>query len=79
MFNNTWRCIYPRPRKLVFDYVYEFKRDFTPLLKYFDIKPVLTTINNQKANDLVEQVHQLILNMIVTKDPDNKVFDYIYP
>ena len=27
----------------------------------------------------MEQVHQLISNMLVTKDLDNKVFDYIYP
>ena len=33
MFNNTWICRYPRPRKVVFNNVYGFKRDFTPLLK----------------------------------------------
>ena len=27
----------------------------------------------------MEQVHQLILNMLVTNDLDNKVFDYIDP
>ena len=27
----------------------------------------------------MERVHQVILNMLVTKDLDNKVFDYIYP
>ena len=36
-------------------------------------------INNPQANALVEQVHQLIYNMLVTKDIDNKVFNYIYP
>ena len=27
----------------------------------------------------MDQVHQVILNMFVTKDIDNKLFDYIYP
>ena len=57
----------------------EFKQDFTPLLKDFDVKPVLTSIKNHQANAPVERVHQAILNILVTKDFDNKVFDYIYP
>ena len=58
---------------------YEFKRYFTPFLKYFGIKPVLTSVKNPQANNPVERVHQVILNMLVTKYIDNKVFDYIYP
>ena len=49
------------------------------MLKNSDIKTALTTIKNPQANALLDMMHQLILNMIVTKDPDNKVFDYIYP
>ena len=79
MFNNTWLCRYLHLRKVVFDHGSEFKRDFTPLLKDFDIKPVLTTIKNSQANYPVEQVNQLIMSMLVTKDLDNKVFDHIYP
>ena len=55
----------------------EFKRYFTPLLKEFDIKPVLTSVRKPQANAPVEQVNQLILNMLVTKNLDNKVFEYI--
>ena len=79
LFNNTLLCRYPCPRKVVFDNRSEFKRDFTPLLKDFDIKPVLTSVKNPQANAPVERVHQVILNMLVTKDLDNKVFDYIDP
>ena len=57
----------------MFDNLSEFKRDFTPLLKYFDIKPVLTKIKNPQANAPVEWVHQVILNMLVTKDLGNKL------
>ena len=63
----------------MFDNESEFKQDFTPLLKDFDIKPVLTSIKNPRANAPVKQVNQVILNMLVTKDLDNKVFDYIDP
>ena len=49
------------------------------MLKDFDIKTVLTTIKIPQANAPVEPVHQVILNMPITKDISNKVFDYIYP
>ena len=49
------------------------------MLKEFDIKPVLTSVKNPQANAPVERAHQVILNMLVTKDIDNKVFDYIDP
>ena len=49
------------------------------MLKYFGIKPVLTSVKNPQSHAPVEQLHQVILNMPVTKDIDNKVFDYKYP
>ena len=70
---------YPRTRKVVFDNGPEFKRDFDPLLKDFDIKPVLTSVKNPQSNAPFERVHKIILNMPVTKDLDNKVFDYTDP
>ena len=63
----------------MFDKGSEFKRYFTPLLKDFDIKPVLTSVKNPQANALVEIVHKVILNMLVTNDLDNKVFNNIDP
>ena len=61
----------------MFENGYEFKQDFITLLKYFNIKPVLRTIKNPQANASVKLLHLLISNMIVIKDIDNKVFDYI--
>ena len=49
------------------------------MLKELNIKPILNSIKNRKANAPVERVNKSILNMLVTKDIDNKVFDYIYP
>ena len=60
----------------MFDNGSEFKQEFTTLLKYFNIKHILTTIKNLQTNGPVERVHQVILNMLVTKDLDNKVFDH---
>ena len=39
LFNNTWICRYLRPQKVVFDNSYEFKQDFTTLLKYLKDLP----------------------------------------
>ena len=61
----------------MFDNGSEFKRDFTTLIKDFGVKPVLKTIQNSQANALEERLHKIILNMLATKDFDNKVFDYI--
>ena len=63
----------------MFDNGSGFKQDFTHLLNYFDVKPLLTPVKKPQFNGPVEQVHQVILNMLVTKDIDNKIFDYIYP
>ena len=80
LFNNTWLSRYPRPTRVVFDNGSEFKRDFVPLLKDFDVsKPVLTSIKNPQSNAPVERVHQVLHNMIVTKDIDGRTFDYIDP
>ena len=79
MFNKTWISRYPNPLKVVFDNGSGFIPDFTPVLKVFDIKPAVTTIKNPQPNASVERVHQVIINMLVTKDLANKVFDYIGP
>ena len=63
----------------MFEYISEFKQDSIPLPKDFDIKPILKTNKNSESNSPVERVHQVMLNMLVTKDLDKKVFEYIYP
>ena len=79
VFNNARLCRYPHPRKVVFDDGSKFKGGFTPFLKDFDVKCVLTKVKKPQANALVERVYQVMLNMLVTKDLYNRVFDYIYP
>jgi Integrase core domain. len=79
LFNNYWLSRYPRPVEVVYDNGSEFKKDFQPLIEDFDIKPKCTTVENPQANAPVERVHQVIHNMIRTKDLSNHVFDYIDP
>ena len=77
MFNNNCIIRYPCPLKVVFDNGSEIKRDSAHLIKHLGIKPVLTSVKNSQANAPVERVHQVILNMLVTRDLDNKLFDHI--
>jgi hypothetical protein len=77
--NNTWLSRYPRPKRVVFDNGSEFKHNFIPLLKDFDIKPVLTSIKNPQANAPVERIHQVLGHMFLTKDLNSQIFDYIDP
>ena len=77
MFNHTRLCIYPIPEKFVFYYGTGL-RGFVPLLNCLSIKPFFITLKNPQSNASVEKVHQIMYDIIVTKDLGNKVFDYIY-
>ena len=52
---------------------------FVTLLKDFDIKPIPTTAENLQGNSPVERIHQVIHNMIKTKELDTLIFHYIQP
>ena len=79
IFNSTWLARYPRPRKVIFDNGNEFKKDFLPLLKYFSIKPTPTTIKNPQANAILERVHQVLGDMLRTKNLQQYDFDALDP
>ena len=79
LFNYTWLCRYPRPKRVRFDNGSEFKRDFIPLLDDFAIKPKPTTIKNPQSNAIVERVHQVVGDMLRTKDLKEYTFDSINP
>ena len=49
------------------------------LLKDFDIKPKPITVENPQGNSPVERIHQVVQDMIRTKELDKLVFDYIDP
>ena len=64
--------------QVVFDNGYELKMRLHSFAKGLSYKPVLITIKTHKLTLLLDRVHQVILNMLVTKDIDNKVFDHVY-
>ena len=68
IFNNVWLSRYPRPRKVIYDNGNEFKKDFLPLLEDFSIRPTPTTIENPQANAVLERIHQVLGNMLRTKE-----------
>ena len=79
LFNQAWLSRYPQPSKVVFDNGSAFKIHFMRLLKDFDIKPRPTTVENPQGNSPVERIHQVIHDMIKTKELDKLIFDYIDP
>ena len=79
IFNSTWLARYPRPRKVIFDNGNEFKKDFLPLLRDFNIKPTPTTIKNPQANAILERVHQVLGDMLRTKNLQQYDFDALDP
>ena len=57
----------------------KLKQDFTPLLKYYSITPICTSIKNLQSNALMECIYHIIYNMTVTKYLDRKKYYYIDP
>ena len=78
IFNKTLLCRYPHPHEVTIDNDSKFNGHFTPLLNEFTIPPIHAYMKNIQSDSTVEHIHQLIYNMIVTKDLDRKVYDYIY-
>ena len=79
LFEQAWLGRYPRPKQVIFDNGSEFKMHFVTLLKDFDIKPKPTTVENPQGNAPVERIHQVVHNMVKTKELDKFIFDYIDP
>ena len=77
LFDKVWLSRYPRPTKVVFDNGSEFKKDFQILLKDWGIKPKCTTVKNPQANAPVERIHQVLKNMLRTKELQDQTFNYV--
>ena len=77
LFNNTWLARYPRLRKVIFDNGSEFKKDFLPLLHDLAIKPTPASVKNPQANAILERVHQVLDDMLRTKELQKHTFDEI--
>ena len=79
IFNNTWLLCYPRPRKIIFDNRDEYKKDFLHLLKDFSIQSTPITIKNPQVHSILERVHQVLANVLKTKNLQKYDFDGMDP
>ena len=59
---------YPKPFRVVFNDGPEYKRDFIPLFRDFNIKPFCTTVEKPQSNGTIERHHQVTHNIIITID-----------
>jgi transposase InsO family protein len=64
-FDSNWFCCYPRPAKRIYDQGTAFTScEFQELLSSYGIIPSPITIQNPRANSVLECVHQVIGNMV---------------
>ena len=79
LFNQTWLCRYPIPKRVRFDNRSEFKKNFIPLLKDFVVKPKPTSIKTPQSNTILEMVHQVLGVILCTYELKDHTFGEIYP
>ena len=63
--------------KIIFDNENEVKKDFLSSFKDFHIKPTPTTIKNPQVNAILERAHQVLREMICTKNLQQCVLDVL--
>ena len=75
IFDQIWLSRYPRPKRVIIDNGVEFKKDFIPLTEDYGVKVVTTTIKNSQANAIIERLHQVVHNMMRSKELQTIIFD----
>lgn len=55
------------------------KKNFVPLIKDLSIKLKITTVKNPQSNNHIYQTLQVMRHMLLTKNLQGKVLDYIDP
>ena len=65
----TWLNRYPRPKNITFDGGTEFKAEFSKLMKEeFNLEVKAASTRNPQGNSVLERIHQVMGNMIKTRD-----------
>jgi hypothetical protein len=76
ILDQTWFCLYPRPKRCISDNGNEFlSKEFQELLQSYGGKSVPITVKNPQAN-FVESVHQTLGNMLRSYELEDHDFDY---
>ena len=69
---KTWFNRYPIPHQIVFDHGTKFMAEFAKMCKNdYGLKMKSITIRNPHSNEIIEQIHQNIGNIILTFDMSN--------
>jgi transposase InsO family protein len=82
LFYNNWLTRYPRPQFIVFDNGSKFKREFKPMYENYGIKAKPTTSQNPHINAIIERVHKVVNDMLISFDleyenlEEDNPFDY---
>ena len=71
LFDSTWLAWYPRPREIGFDNGAEFKAEFLELAMNMGLKPKKSLPWNPQCNAILERIHQVLQNCLLTMDLDN--------
>ncbi|MGH7954385.1 MAG: integrase, partial [Gloeomargaritales cyanobacterium] len=86
MLDRHWFCRYPRPLFCVYDNGSEFLGfEFQEMLESYGVLSKPTTVRNPQANAIVERSHQVIGDMLRTKElsrvhlPPEHPFDDVIP
>ena len=79
IFNSTWLARYPRPKKSSLIMGMSSRRISYLFSHDFAIKPTPTTIKNPQANAILERLHQVLGDMLRTKNLEQYIFGDIDP
>jgi hypothetical protein len=70
LVNKTWFSRYPCCQHIIYDNRSEFKLHFEALCDSYGIKRKPGSAKNPQANAILEQVHQVIMTMLLTAEID---------
>ena len=75
LFVSSWSSRYPRPKEIGIDNGTEFQKDFEQLAKDMGLKVNKSLKYNPQSNAILERVHQVLQDMLLTMDFDNADID----
>ena len=70
LVNKCWFSCYPRCKYVIYDNGSEYKLHFEDLCDSYGLKRKPASIRNPQANNILEQVHQVLIAMIRTSELD---------
>ena len=68
ILDNVWSSRYPRPKGIIFDNGSEFKMEFQNLCNNIGLKQCPSNAWNPQSNAILERIHQVLTDGLVTFD-----------